>query len=66
LLTFSEYQQHLAFFATLKFAEAHKGKLPAANSKQDAAAVAQLARDLLASKQVDVEGLEADDAFVQK
>jgi hypothetical protein len=28
--------------------------------------VAQLARDLLASKQVDVEGLEADDAFVQK
>lgn len=42
------------------------GRLPAANSVDDSAAVFKVAQDLLSSKEVDIEGLTADEAFIKQ
>jgi len=65
LSTFSEQQQHLAFVATSTFAERRGGTLPRIGSAEDAAEVVAIAKELLASKEVDVE-LEPDEALITK
>ena len=66
LLNFSEYQQHLALFATLTFAERNKNRFPAANKVEVADAVVQIAKNLLTAGDVQIAGLEADEQFIKK
>ena len=42
------------------------GRLPAANSVEDAGAVLQLAQDLLSKKEFDMEGMVADETFIKQ
>lgn len=64
LLNYSEYSQHLAFVSVSTFAE-RTGALPRTGSAEDAAGVIAIAKELLSSKEVDLE-IAVDEAYIAK
>ena len=62
----SEAQHHVAWVATMTFAGQHGGSLPRPNSDEDAAEVVEIAKRLIASKEIDIEYFEFDENFVKR
>lgn len=61
----SEVQQHVAFYAVMTY-YTQNSRLPAANSAEEAAAVVDIAKKLLADGALALEGFEIDEAFVTR
>jgi molybdopterin/thiamine biosynthesis adenylyltransferase len=61
----SEVQQHVAFYAVMTFFT-EKGRLPAANSEEEAAQVLAIAKRLVADGSVALESFEIDEKLVTR
>jgi ubiquitin-activating enzyme E1 len=66
LIKFSEQQQHVAFTAVLVFAARNNNAFPRPNNADDAAEVVKIAKELISTGEIALEGFEVDETFCLK